>query len=195
MSGCGWYGHISPHITFHTQNTSPLFVLASVSLDMESAIKTLVTTFLSSSKGKENLDSKSFQKLISSQFGSMMEVSLYIPFVLSKYPSVSESFFFFFKSFIFYFFRKQMTPLPLRRCSGDWMRTATERSASRNTSLWLATWPTPSVSARVDPVQMHHRGVWSCSVWGICRSSTFSLSFSAPFAPLLSLPNVPEQDA
>ncbi|XP_035486844.1 protein S100-A1 [Scophthalmus maximus] len=40
---------------------------------MESAIKTLVTTFLSSSKGKENLDSKSFQKLISSQFGSMME--------------------------------------------------------------------------------------------------------------------------
>lgn len=69
---------------------------------MESAIKTLVTTFLSSSKGKENLDSKSFQKLISSQFGSMMEVSLYIPFVLSKYPSVSESFVFFKNPFLFF---------------------------------------------------------------------------------------------
>ncbi|XP_072250346.1 protein S100-A16 [Leuresthes tenuis] len=40
---------------------------------MESAIKTLVTTFLSSSRGKENLDSKSFKKLVQKQLGGMME--------------------------------------------------------------------------------------------------------------------------
>ncbi|KAK5606737.1 hypothetical protein CRENBAI_016082 [Crenichthys baileyi] len=40
---------------------------------MESAIKTVVTTFLSSSKGKEGLDSKSFQKLVQKQLGSVME--------------------------------------------------------------------------------------------------------------------------
>ncbi|XP_060937303.1 protein S100-A16 [Limanda limanda] len=40
---------------------------------MESAIKTLVTTFISSSKGKGNLDNKSFQKMVSSQLGNMME--------------------------------------------------------------------------------------------------------------------------
>ncbi|KAM4580858.1 protein S100-A16 isoform 1-T2 [Odontesthes bonariensis] len=40
---------------------------------MESAIKTLVTTFLSSSNGKENLDSKSFKKLVQKQLGGMME--------------------------------------------------------------------------------------------------------------------------
>ncbi|XP_034466877.1 protein S100-A16 [Hippoglossus hippoglossus] len=40
---------------------------------MESAIKTLVTTFISSSKGKDNLDGKSFQKMVSSQLGSIME--------------------------------------------------------------------------------------------------------------------------
>ncbi|CAG6015397.1 unnamed protein product, partial [Menidia menidia] len=41
--------------------------------DMESAIQTLVTTFLSSSKGKENLDSKSFKKMVQKQLGGMME--------------------------------------------------------------------------------------------------------------------------
>ncbi|KAM9724160.1 protein S100-A16 [Menidia menidia] len=40
---------------------------------MESAIQTLVTTFLSSSKGKENLDSKSFKKMVQKQLGGMME--------------------------------------------------------------------------------------------------------------------------
>ncbi|XP_019948115.1 protein S100-A16 [Paralichthys olivaceus] len=40
---------------------------------MESAIKTLVTTFITSAKGKENLDGKSFQKMVRSQLGSIME--------------------------------------------------------------------------------------------------------------------------
>lgn len=41
---------------------------------MESAIKTVVTTFLGSAKGKENLDGGSFQKLVKKQLGGMMEV-------------------------------------------------------------------------------------------------------------------------
>ncbi|TKS82082.1 Protein S100-A13 8 kDa amlexanox-binding protein S100 calcium-binding protein A13 [Collichthys lucidus] len=40
---------------------------------MEAAIKTLVTTFISTSKGKENLNKKEFQKLVSNQLGSIME--------------------------------------------------------------------------------------------------------------------------
>ncbi|XP_008287122.1 protein S100-A13 [Stegastes partitus] len=40
---------------------------------MESAIQTLVTTFLSSSRGKENLDGKSFQKMVQKQLGGLME--------------------------------------------------------------------------------------------------------------------------
>ncbi|XP_008321362.1 protein S100-A16 [Cynoglossus semilaevis] len=40
---------------------------------MESAIKTLVTTFLSYTKGKENLDTKTFKKMVQQQFGSVME--------------------------------------------------------------------------------------------------------------------------
>ncbi|XP_070691875.1 protein S100-A13 [Pempheris klunzingeri] len=40
---------------------------------MESAIKTVVTTFLSSARGKENLDGKVFQKLVSKQLGGIME--------------------------------------------------------------------------------------------------------------------------
>ncbi|KAM9852518.1 protein S100-A16 [Aulostomus maculatus] len=40
---------------------------------MESAIKTVVTTFLQSSRGKENLDSKTFQKLIQKQLCGVME--------------------------------------------------------------------------------------------------------------------------
>ncbi|XP_068616534.1 protein S100-A13 [Brachionichthys hirsutus] len=40
---------------------------------MEGAIKTLVTTFLSSSKGGENLSSKCFEKLVSKQLGGIME--------------------------------------------------------------------------------------------------------------------------
>ncbi|XP_004541343.1 protein S100-A16 [Maylandia zebra] len=40
---------------------------------MESAIKTLVTTFVKSSRGKENLDSKSFQKLVEKNLSGVME--------------------------------------------------------------------------------------------------------------------------
>ncbi|XP_041845018.1 protein S100-A16 [Melanotaenia boesemani] len=40
---------------------------------MESAIKTVVTTFFSSSKGKDNLDKNSFKKLVQKQFSGMME--------------------------------------------------------------------------------------------------------------------------
>ncbi|XP_038567352.1 protein S100-A16 [Micropterus salmoides] len=40
---------------------------------MEAAIKTVVTTFISSSRGKENLDGKSFQKLVNKQLGGIME--------------------------------------------------------------------------------------------------------------------------
>ncbi|XP_023122226.1 protein S100-A16 [Amphiprion ocellaris] len=40
---------------------------------MEGAIQTLVTTFLSSARGKENLDGKSFKKMVQKQLGSLME--------------------------------------------------------------------------------------------------------------------------
>ncbi|CAL9705729.1 unnamed protein product [Knipowitschia caucasica] len=40
---------------------------------MEDAIKTLVMTFIKSSKGKDNLDSSSFKKLVSKQLGGIME--------------------------------------------------------------------------------------------------------------------------
>ncbi|KAM6935505.1 protein S100-A13 [Lycodopsis pacificus] len=40
---------------------------------MESAIKTVVTTFLSSTRGKESLEGGAFQKLVKKQFGGMME--------------------------------------------------------------------------------------------------------------------------
>ncbi|XP_061574372.1 protein S100-A16 [Cololabis saira] len=40
---------------------------------MESAIKTVVTTFLGSARGKDNLDSKSFKKMIQQQLGGIME--------------------------------------------------------------------------------------------------------------------------
>ncbi|XP_030250818.1 protein S100-A16 [Sparus aurata] len=40
---------------------------------MESAIKTMVTTYLGSSRGKDGLSSKSFQKLVSKNLGNIME--------------------------------------------------------------------------------------------------------------------------
>ncbi|XP_061884878.1 protein S100-A16 [Entelurus aequoreus] len=40
---------------------------------MESAIQTVVTTFVKSSRGKENLDGKAFQKLVKKQLGGVME--------------------------------------------------------------------------------------------------------------------------
>lgn len=59
-----------------------LFFILSLSLDMEGAIKTIVTTFIGSSRGKENLNSKSFQKLVSNQLGGIMEVKNYTLFLL-----------------------------------------------------------------------------------------------------------------
>ena len=49
---------------------------------MEAAIKTLVTTFINSSKGKDNIDGKSFQKMVSSQLGSMIEVRTHVVFFI-----------------------------------------------------------------------------------------------------------------
>nr|XP_020462872.1 protein S100-A13-like [Monopterus albus] len=40
---------------------------------MEAAIKTIVTTFLSSARGKENLDSKAFQNLVKKNLSGIME--------------------------------------------------------------------------------------------------------------------------
>lgn len=94
---------------------------------MEDAIKKVVTTFLQSSKGKENLDSKSFQKLVSANLGSIMEVRTnnpnftclcHLPFDIPAFAS-----------------RTPTAPPPLKRCSEAWTRTKMERSASRNTSL------------------------------------------------------------
>lgn len=44
------------------------------SLDMESAIKTVVTTFLGSARGKECLNTSSFKKMVQKQLGNIMEV-------------------------------------------------------------------------------------------------------------------------
>ncbi|XP_039663032.1 protein S100-A16 [Perca fluviatilis] len=40
---------------------------------MESAIKTVVTTFLNSSSGKENLNGSGFQKLVKKKLGGLMQ--------------------------------------------------------------------------------------------------------------------------
>ncbi|GAA6220655.1 protein S100-A1-like [Lates japonicus] len=40
---------------------------------MESAIQTVVKTFLTSTRGKENLDGKAFKKLIQNQLGNIMD--------------------------------------------------------------------------------------------------------------------------
>ncbi|XP_062278895.1 protein S100-A16 [Scomber scombrus] len=40
---------------------------------MEAAIQTVVTTFLSSARGKENLDGKAFQKMVKKQLSGIME--------------------------------------------------------------------------------------------------------------------------
>ncbi|XP_042345726.1 protein S100-A16 [Plectropomus leopardus] len=40
---------------------------------MESAIKTVVTTFLSSTRGKENLNSSGFQKLVGKNLSGLMQ--------------------------------------------------------------------------------------------------------------------------
>lgn len=79
MCECLRYGCISACHFVHS-NSFLLFFFLSLSLDMEGAIKTVVTTFLSSAKGKENLDSKSFQKMVSNQLGGIMEVKNYIFF-------------------------------------------------------------------------------------------------------------------
>ncbi len=66
---------------------SILFFVFSSSLDMEAAIKTLVTAFMKSSKGKENLDKKAFQKLVSNQLCGLMEVRNCITFCCSPSPT------------------------------------------------------------------------------------------------------------
>lgn len=53
--------------------------------------------------------------------------------------------------------RTQTRAQPSRRCRRVWMRTTTEKSASRNTSPWLATWPTASVRVNVPPRRAHRR--------------------------------------
>ncbi|KAM9782912.1 protein S100-A13 [Neosynchiropus ocellatus] len=40
---------------------------------MESAIQTIVTTFLTSARGKDSLDKKAAQKLVQKQFSGLME--------------------------------------------------------------------------------------------------------------------------
>lgn len=60
-------------------HANPLvFVPVSAFPDMEDAIKKIVTTFLKSSRGNENLDSKSFQKMVSSNLGNIMAVKIII---------------------------------------------------------------------------------------------------------------------
>lgn len=94
---------------------------------MEDAIKKVVTTFLQSSRGKENLNSKSFQKLVSANLGNIMAVRTnnpnytrlcHLPFDAPTFAS-----------------RTQTAAPPSKRCSEAWTRTTTGRSASRNTSL------------------------------------------------------------
>ncbi|KAL7875034.1 hypothetical protein SRHO_G00060040 [Serrasalmus rhombeus] len=41
-------------------------------LEMESAIKTVVTQFITSARGKDSLGAKNFQKLVQSQLGNIM---------------------------------------------------------------------------------------------------------------------------
>lgn len=110
---------------------------------MEDAIKKVVTTFLQSSRGKENLDSKSFQKMVSANLRNILEVRTNHPnsTCLCRLP-------FDVPAFACARSRTQTAPPPSKRCSEAWTRTTMERSASRNTSRWLATWPTPSVTAR-----------------------------------------------
>jgi len=77
---------ISLLATSYAHSISPLCALVFHSnREMESAIKTLVTTYLSSSRGKENLDSKSFKKLVQKQLGGMMEVRACILFVDNRH--------------------------------------------------------------------------------------------------------------
>lgn len=60
-------------------HANPLvFVPVSAFPDMEDAIKKIVTTFLKSSRGNENLDSKSFRKMVSSNLGNIMAVKIII---------------------------------------------------------------------------------------------------------------------
>lgn len=74
-----WVSKIRSYLYLPLNSPFVLCVLASLSYrDMESAIQTVVTTFIGSSRGKENLDSKSFKKLIQKQLGSIMEVRTHV---------------------------------------------------------------------------------------------------------------------
>lgn len=50
--------------------------LCIITLDMEAAIKTMVMQFVSVSGGKENLDKKTFQKLLNKHLGNVLTVSV-----------------------------------------------------------------------------------------------------------------------
>lgn len=74
-----------------TQANRPLvFVPVSALADMEDAIKELVTTFIKSSRGKANLDSKSFQKMVSSNLGNVMAVTITTTTALHSSPPPSR---------------------------------------------------------------------------------------------------------
>lgn len=61
---------------------------------MEDAIKTMVTTFLKSSKGKDNIDGKGFQKLVSKQLSGMMEVRSGIFALYNRHAFFDTTFYF-----------------------------------------------------------------------------------------------------
>lgn len=96
---------------------------------MESAIKTFVTTFLSSARGKENLEGNAFQKLVSKQLSNIMGVKNYLFNMIIIITIIILPYY----TFTSVYPRIQTAPLPSRRCRGAWMKTTMERSASRNT--------------------------------------------------------------
>lgn len=144
---------------------------------MEKAIECIVTTFLSSAKGGDNLSSSAFQKLVKKQFSGIMEVR-------NQTLSYSSSLFAFlmnptwFNSVLIIckittnnswswlslpVFRTRTPPQPSKRCSVGWMRTMTEKSASRNISIWLATLPLLTVSERLLQTRTIARCSRTCS--------------------------------
>lgn len=72
MGECRRYGSISFFAACAFKRLCSPYLLPS--LDMEAAIKTVVTTFLGSARGKECLNSSSFKKMVQKQLGSIMEV-------------------------------------------------------------------------------------------------------------------------
>lgn len=65
--------NIKKIIIIHTFQSS-LHACANVRANMEGAIKTVVTVFLKSAKGKENLGGKDFQSLVKNQLKNILTV-------------------------------------------------------------------------------------------------------------------------